>query len=143
MGRLKDALLGPEQRARTVRQCVEFVHAEVARRGRVVQLAYKALLALDPDFTAKAVGELIGPALDAVEPLYERGIARTTDRHQALAAEAGPIADALLSVTDARAKRIRAPLVARIYRRLRPRARSEIIDSLPRALPLLDDRGLE
>lgn len=139
--RLDEILLAPGERAQTIADCMEFVNSEIARRGAMIKLAYRTLLRFDPAFTRKAIEELIGPMLVAIDPIYQRGRRDAAgDLHRALVSEAPALADALLSVTDARATSIETPLIGRVYRRLRPRARREILKSLPRALPLLERR---
>jgi hypothetical protein len=71
-----------------------------------------------------------------LEPFFVEHKAKNGDNHKAfgdfLAGKAGPVADALLGITDDRAKRTRHQNLKSAYEKLRPQAKKHVEEAVPR-----------
>ncbi len=131
---LDEVLADPDRRARFVRDGAAVVESEVARKGGLSGMALrgglKAIQAVRPD--------IVRAALDLLLPAFARAMApqiaeaqRRGDIAGYFAAEAGPVADALLAVTDARAQSAENPVIRKTYAALRSSARAHTVEAAP------------
>jgi hypothetical protein len=132
---LTEILVDPERKKQVVADCGRVLEAEVASkrgfRGAALKTGYRGFKRVRPGMVAAAFDRLLPAFAPAIDPFYERGRA-SGDVHRYFEAQAGPIADALLSVTDAKADRAANRLLVRIYRSLRGPARAYVMGAAPR-----------
>jgi hypothetical protein len=98
--------------------------------GMALRAGFRTLQAVRPDIVPAALDALLPAFADAVRGEVEAALAgeglitRFRDR-------AGPIADAMLTVTDARAARAANRTVAGAYQALRGTARNHVVEAVP------------
>jgi hypothetical protein len=110
------------------------VEAELERKsglaGMALRAGFRTLKAVRPDVVPAALEALLPGFADAVRDEVEAAlagegvVARFRER-------TGPIADALLAVTDARAARAANRTVASAYQALRSTARPHVAEAVP------------
>jgi hypothetical protein len=132
MSTLVDKLTAPEVHPKVVAACCDLVDKEVASKGGLSGIAVKAgyavIKAIKPGFVTQVVESLLPDFATALQPMYERegeGFAKWAEGHR------GEVADALLSVTDARAQRAKNATIKKTYEKLRGSARDNVITAVP------------
>lgn len=140
---LKTALLDDAKRPAVVADLGVLVDAEVAAKGglsgAVIKTGYATVKKIKPGFVAHAVGALLPGFVSALEPLWaEHRSTGGGDFGAFLAAHPDRGADALLGVTDARAKGSEKESLKKVYDKLRPGAKKNVIEALPRLGKVVD-----
>ncbi|MBC8067164.1 MAG: hypothetical protein IAG13_02430 [Deltaproteobacteria bacterium] len=133
---LVDKLTAPDVRPQVVAACVSLVDREVASKGGLSGMAVKAgyavIKAVKPGFVAQVVETLLPEFAAAMEPIYTReGAAGPEAFTRYLEGHRDEVADALLTVTDARAQRAKNPTIKKTYDRLRGSARDNVSAAVP------------
>ena len=131
---VSDVLLDPARRPRAVTTLTQVIHDEVrAKRGlsgRAVWAAYTAVRVMGHHLVADATDEMLPEFAAALDPLWAgRG---DHDFAAHLVAHADEAANALLAVSDARARLGHHAALAAIYGRLRGHAVEHVVAALPR-----------
>jgi hypothetical protein len=139
---LVDKLTAPEVRPKVVTACVALVDREVAAKGGLSGMAIKAgyavIKAIKPGFVAQVVESLLPDFAAAMEPMYTReGGAGADAFARYLEGHREEVADALLSVTDARAQRAKNATIKKTYDRLRGSARDNVAAAVPNLVETL------
>jgi len=131
---LEEALEDPERRRAVIAGSAALVEAEVARKrgfsGAAIRTGFVSVKRLMPTFVPRALERLMPEFAPAIDPLYARA-RESGDVERWFTAHAGEIADALLAVTDARAVRADQPVLLKVYRTLRGRARGHVMEAAP------------
>ncbi len=141
---LKDTLCTPALRPRLVQACVQLVDDEVASKGGLsgiaVKGAFKVVKAIKPGFIPEIIDGLFDEFVGSLEPQYrawsESG--KTGGFGAALQTHRRATADALLSVTDNRARRTRLTQIKSLYDKLRPSAEDHVSAAVPGMARILD-----
>jgi hypothetical protein len=142
MATLKNLLGEGETRAKVVHDCVELIDSEVKDKGGLSGIAIKAGYAvvngMKPTFVAEAVNHLLDEFADKLDPTYQE--AKTAGKPVAAFFEAskGKVADALLAITDEKAKRSKSPAVVKTYEKLRGTAKGHVEAAMPRLGKLVE-----
>ncbi len=142
MSTLVEKLTGEEVRPKVVAACVDLVDREVDAKGGLsgmaIKTGYKIIKAIKPGFVAQVVDSLLPEFAAAMEPMYARegaagpdAFAKYLHNHQ------DEVADALLSVTDARAQRAKNATIRKTYERLRGGARDNVSAAVPQLVVTL------
>lgn len=134
MATLTEVIEDEEHRRAVVADGVRLVEQEVARKrglsGMAIKAGFKTVNKLQPSFVERALDHLLPDFAPAVDPHFAE--ARASGDVEAFFTEhAGEIADSLLAVTDARARRAKNRALVAVYQRLRPRARVQVIEAMP------------
>jgi hypothetical protein len=136
---LRTTLLDGAKRPAVIADLNALVDAEVAAKGgvsgAVIKTGYATVKKIRPGFIGHAVGSLLPGFLDALEPLWiehRAAGAGAGDFGAFLAARPDRSADALLGVTDARAKASDKESLKKVYSKLRPNAKKNVVEALPR-----------
>jgi hypothetical protein len=134
---LQATLLTDLKRPAVVSDLCSLVDAEVAGKGgvsgAVTKTGFATVKKLKPGFLSHAVDSLLPGFVNALEPLWaEHRAAGGGDFGGFLAAHRDRAADALLGVTDARAKASSKESLKKVYDKLRPNAKKNVIEALPR-----------
>jgi len=137
---LVEVLRDETRRRAVVRDGVQVIDDEVASRGGLSGLAlkagYRAVQAVQPNMVAAALGMLLPEFAPVLDPFYAAGRAEgDVERH--FRTHATAIADALLAVTDRRAKASSNAVVKKAYGALRGTAQREVAASVPRLAILI------
>ena len=134
MTTLSETLLTPERRPQTVDALVGVVEAEVASKsgisGAAIKTAYKAARKIDDRIVRRAIAGMLPDFLDRLAPFWAaRGDQPFGSQ---LAAQSDAAAEALLSVTDARAANPKHAALAKVYGMMRGKAKEHVVAALPR-----------
>ena len=132
---LSVALKDETKQGAIVQDAVKLVDEEVASKsglsGFAVKKGYDAVKSIKPGFVEEVVKKLLPEFAAKLEPIWEEGKkdgapAPFFERNKAR------VADALLSVTDARIDSAKSGLVRKTYGMLRGSAKSNVEDAVPR-----------
>jgi hypothetical protein len=132
-------LADDKKRPAILDDCCRLIDAEVDGKGGLTGLAikggYKVVQAVKPGFVRDAMDHLLDDFVRRLEPFWQKhreagGEPRAFG--DALARRAGEVADALLGITDEKAKRAKNPTVKSAYDKLRPQAKKHVEEAIPR-----------
>ncbi len=131
---LVEALRDPVKRRAVVADGVLLVESEVARRrglsGLAVKAGFQVVKATRPGVVAAALESLLPEFAPVLDP-YLAAARASGDAFTYLSAHADSIADALLAVTDRKAKLSSHRGLKQAYGGLRGTARREVAQSVP------------
>lgn len=136
MPSLTDALAEPEKKKAIIDDCIELLDAEVSDKGGLSGLAikagYNAVKGVRPGFIRQAVTDLVPEFAAALDPIWKDGKDAGKSTPEYFAANSGRVADALLAITDAKAKKAKSGVVKSAYDRLRGTAKKNVEQAIPR-----------
>lgn len=142
MANLKELLGDPQNRVKVVSDCVDVIDAEVKDKGGLSGMAIKAGYAVvngvKPTFVAEAVDHLLEDFAGALDPTYQAAKAAGKPIAAYFADKKGDVADALLAITDAKAKRAKTAVVVKTYEKLRGTAKQHVESAMPRLGKLIE-----
>ncbi|MFT4622031.1 MAG: hypothetical protein ACI8PZ_000684 [Myxococcota bacterium] len=131
---LVEILQDPAKKAAVVRDGVALIESEVSRKGGMSGLAlragYGSVKAIKPGIIAHMLGKLMPDFAPAVDPFYAAGRA-SGDVSRHFRSQSGAIAEALLGVTDSKAKQAENRLMLKVYQRLRGQAKRHVEEAVP------------
>ena len=138
---LSQALEDETKRNNVIDDCVALVDSEVARKsglgGIVIKTGYKAVKGIKPGFIRNVVDKLFGEWAAKLDPIWDE--AQTSDSpRKHFEGQKGRVAEALLSVTDAKSKNAESGLVRSTYGKLRPSAKQHVEEAVPALAALLE-----
>lgn len=142
MGVLSDLIGDATKRRAIVADGVNVIEAEVddkgGLRGAAVKVAFKAVQSVKPGFIAAALDHLLPPFAEKIDPFYDAWKAGGKGSLRDYFIANGPqIAEALLSITDARAAKADNKVVRGAYERLRPQGVEHTVAAMPRLADLI------
>ena len=133
---LQEILLAPGTRPHVTADCHALIEQELAGKsgisGSAVKLAYKTVSTFAPNHINHMVKTLLPPLVDQLQPFWEDFNASGGGEFgDYLARRGAEVAEALLSVTDARAAASRRATIIRAYRTVRGGAAKHVEAALP------------
>lgn len=132
--KLSEQLLAEKTRERVVADCCKMIDRHLAAKsgigGIALRTAFGAIKGISPEFVPHVVDQLLPQFLGALDPLWRTGMEKG-DPVAYLMARRADTAEALLAVTDARAKQAKRQLVRGTYDRLRDSARKHVEEAVP------------
>lgn len=131
---LSEALADKDKKARVIEDCEKLIDEEVASKGITaapLKLGYKAVKGIKPGFIPHVIESLLPEFATKLDPIWAEGAAKG-DPSKFLQAERSRVADALLSVTDAKADHAKSDLVRKTYTSLRSTAKKHVEEAIPR-----------
>jgi hypothetical protein len=136
MATLESTLLSPDRRENLIADCVRLIETQVASRGPLRRIALGAglavLEAVKPHALHRIVAGLLPEFAAALDPLYQRFLAgKHGDFSRFLEQHPAEAVDALIGVTDRRARASVHAAVRSVYDRLRGSAEHEVRSALP------------
>jgi uncharacterized protein DUF6918 len=138
---VNDAVRDGERRTRIVDDCVELVDAEVGKKsglgGMVVKAGYKAVKGIKPGFIRKVVDKLLDEWAVELDPIWSEAQAKGKAPRAHLEAQPDRVAEALLKVTDEKAKGA-SGMVRSTYDKLRGSAKKHVEEAVPGLAALLE-----
>ena len=143
MGALKDKMLAPGVRANVLADCVQVIEEEVAGKGGITGLAikgaYKMVKAVGPNIVREAMDGLLNDFTGRLEPFFDEWQQKGagTPLGSYLSSRSGQVANALLGITDDRAKRASGTL-KKAYETLRPTGQKHVEEAVPRIARVLE-----
>ena len=97
-----------------------------------IKAGYKAVKGVKPGFIKHAVGELLPDFAKALDPVYNDAKSANKPVAEYFVANSDRVADALLTITDERAKNAKSGLVKGTYEKLRGTAKKNVEAAVPR-----------
>jgi hypothetical protein len=136
MPKLPEILTSPEKKESVIDDCIALIDAEVADKGGISGLALKAgysvVKGIKPGFIRHVVHDLLPEFAEALDPFYQEATEQNKAPREHFTANSSRVADALLSITDARAKTAKSSVVRSTYEKLRGTAKKNVEQALPR-----------
>ena len=141
MGALSDVVADAEKKQAVVRDAAVLMDEEVASKsgvgGLVVKAVFATVKAVKPGVIPEAIEGLLPDFAQALDPiLAERKDGTPVAAH--LLQHESRVVQALLSVTDDRAKRSTHHTLLKAYEKLRPTAERQVSAGLPRLAKLVE-----
>ncbi len=133
---LQDILLAPENQPHVVADCQKLIEQEVSAKsgvsGTTVKLAYKTANAFASGYIHSAVESLLPDMVTALEPFWaDFSASGAADFGDYLVKRGDEVAEALLAVTDQRAKVSQRATILKAYGAVRGGAPKHIVAALP------------
>jgi hypothetical protein len=134
---LKDVLLSEQNRTAVIRDAENLVDQEVQSKkgisGFAIKAGYQAVRSVKPDLVPDALDGLIDRFVETLEPFMSQWEAggRSGTFEQFLNARPNEVANALLSVTDERARHSSSGMVKKTYEKLRPQGEKNVEAAVP------------
>ncbi|WP_197319528.1 hypothetical protein [Saccharomonospora sp. NB11] len=139
---LKEILLDSSRRPTVVADLQTLIDEEVAAKsgvsGTVIKTGYAAVKKIKPGIIGAAVESLLDEFVAALEPIYADFKASGASDFGTYLPTRPDAADALLSVTDARAEKSDRDSIKKVYGKLRPKGKENVEEALPRLGKLID-----
>lgn len=140
MPTLSEVVADPNKRRKVVDDGVALIEAEVADksglRGMAIKAAFAMVQKLRPNFVGMALNHLLDDFAKQVDPFWVDFQKVGGDARAYFTKRGAEVADALLRITDGRAKGASGP-VKSTYEKLRPEAQKHVQDAMPRLADLL------
>jgi hypothetical protein len=135
---LRQILLAPDTRPQVIADCYALIEQEISGKsgisGTAVKLAYKTVNTFMPGHVRHMVESLLPDMVDKLEPYWaDFTTSGGSEFGDYLAKHGEEVAQALLSVTDARAKASGRPTIIKAYGSVRGGATKHIQAALPQA----------
>ena len=140
---LHQILLAPDVQPNVVADCLALIDQEVAGKsgvsGTAVKLAYKTAKAFAKGYLQSTVESLLPDLVTELEPYWaDFTTSGASGFGDYLAKRGDQVAEALLSVSDARAKMSDRPVIIRAYGTVRGGAAKHITAALPNVGALVE-----
>ncbi|KYF65942.1 hypothetical protein BE11_22090 [Sorangium cellulosum] len=137
---LSEALLDANKKSQVIADCCTLVDEEVASKGGLSGLAvkagYAAVKGIKPGFIAQVVEKLLPEFAKKLDPIWTEATG-SGNASSYLTTNRSRVADALLSVTDDKAKTSTSGVVRGTYEKLRGSAKKNVEDAVPRLAQLI------
>ncbi len=145
MPNLTESLTSDAQKSAVVDDCLALIDAEVADKGGltglVIKAGYKTVQGVKPGFVRQVVTDLLPDFAQALDPLYQESKASGRGVRDYFSANSTRVADALLTITDDKAKRSKSGMVKGTYEKLRSGAKKNVESAVPRIAAMLEKHG--
>jgi hypothetical protein len=142
MPNLPEALTSESKKSAVTDDCVALIDAEVADKGGFTGLAikagYRTIQGVKPGFVRQVVSDLMPDFAKVLDPLYQEAKGSGQPVTQYFAANSPRVADALLSITDDKAKRSKSGMVKGTYDKLRGSAKKNVEAAVPRLAAMIE-----
>ena len=136
MGSLIEAVKDTTKRPLIIADCTEMINQEVKGKsgltGIAVKGGFKAIRGFSPDIVPKALDDLIDDFAVQVEPFWQDCQNNGEDAKSYFVRRKVDIANALLSITDGKAKNSKHKVLVKAYNALRGKAIEHIGSAMPR-----------
>jgi hypothetical protein len=136
MPTLNEILLVPGNRPKVIGDCVQLINEEVDSKGGLTGLAVKGAFALvkavKPGFVNEAVDHMLDDFVGRLEPFWADAQAKNEPVGALMNSRASDVADALLSISDDRARKSTNANLKKAYEKLRPTGKKHVEQAVPR-----------
>ncbi len=142
MSNLTDALTSESKKAAVIEDCMHLIDEEVHDKGGLTGLAikagYKTVQGIKPGFVRQVVTDLLPEFAHVLEPIYAEAKSGGHNVREHFTSHSGQVADALLSITDDKAKRSKSGMVKGTYEKLRGSAKKNVEAAVPRLAAMIE-----
>ncbi|MEM6731939.1 MAG: hypothetical protein AAF658_10310 [Myxococcota bacterium] len=133
---LKDILAEPSRRPAVIDDCVRLIDDEVKAKsglsGVAVKGAYSVVKAIKPGIIREAVDRLLDPFVAKLDPFFDEWKGAGSGPFDGfLSGRRNEVANALLGVTDERARKADNRTLRKAYDKLRPKAVGYVESAVP------------
>jgi hypothetical protein len=139
---LGDGMNDPQKKEILVADCVKLIEDQVAAKGGLSGLGFKAAYAsvngLKPGYVASAIERLLPEVLGALDPIWNEAV-QTDNTIGFITHHRDRTADMLLGITDARIEMSRNSILRGAYSKLRKSAKNDVEEAIPSLAKILDD----
>lgn len=140
MGSLVQTIQVESRRRSVIDDCVLLIEAEVASKrgisGMGIKTAFRAVKGLRPGMLHMTMNHLLDEFAAQIDPFWQECQSSGRLPRDFFVLRKGDVAEALLSITDARRDKADNRVLVRAYNGLRPKAVSYIGDAMPRVADL-------
>lgn len=141
MGSLVEVIKDDAKRRVVVDDCVALIEAEVHDKsglsGAGIKLGYKTVSGLKPGMIPMAMNHLLDDFAAKVDPFWQDCQKQGKDARTFFTGKKVEIANALLGITDDRARRSSHKVLVGTYHKLRPMAVEHVGAAMPRFADLV------
>jgi phage-related tail fiber protein len=142
MPNLTEALTGETKKSAVIEDCLSLIDAEVADKGGLTGLAikagYRTVQGIKPGFVRQVVTDLLPEFAVALQPIFDEAQAKGNTVREHFASNTTRVADALLTITDDKAKRSKSGMVKGTYEKLRGSAKKNVEAAVPRLAAMIE-----
>jgi hypothetical protein len=142
MATLPDALTDPAKKTVVVDDCCKIIDLEVDDKGGLsgiaIKAGYKVVQGVKPGFVRNVVIDLLPEFSVALDPIFQEAKTKGVGVSTHFNANASRVADALLTITDEKAKKSSSGAVKSAYERLRGTAKKNVEAAVPRLGKLVE-----
>ena len=141
---LADKVTKPPVREKVVADCMTLIDAEVKAKGGLsgimIKTGYSMVKTFKPGFVRDVVDGLLDQWVEKLEPFFATWKTEAGGKGFGvyLDARKDAVAEALLSVTDAKSKTSKNGSVKKMYEKMRPSAKRNVEDAIPKLGALLE-----
>ncbi|NOZ86717.1 MAG: hypothetical protein GXP49_10685 [Deltaproteobacteria bacterium] len=148
MSSLVEKLPLPKERERILDDCVKLLEQEVKSKGGLsgmaVKAGYKVLKSLSPNAARMAVDDMLDEFLEALEPFHNDYLKTKKGTFGSyMESRSEPVAEALIGVTDRRARSTKHRVLENMYNKLRSSAVHHVTQAVPGLAGLIDRYYIE
>lgn len=133
---LKELFGDPARRQDVVRDCCDLIDQEVKDKsgfsGMAIKAGYAVVNGVKPTFVRDTVDHLLDQFADRLDPIYQEAKVDSKPVAAHFVANKARVADALLAITDERAKRSKMQAAVKTYEKLRGSAKANVEAAMPR-----------
>ena len=139
-----EVLLKPPKREEIIRESERVLDAEVADKrgvsGLAVKGTFKVVKGIKPGLIPAVIDGLLDDFMKQIEPFWQSWKdSEGTGTCQQHFIDNGPaVADALLSITDDRARKNNSKVLVKSYQKLRPKGREHVVASMSRVGAMIE-----
>src|ERR1700759_1595960 len=130
MSTLSEVLTSDSKKNKVVDDCCALVDSEVADKGGLsgfaIKAGYAAVKGVKPGFIRQVVSDLLPEFATALDPLYQEAQTSGKGAGEFFISNKERVADALLSITDAKAEKSKSGVVKGTYDKLRGSAKKNV-----------------
>jgi hypothetical protein len=141
MGTLKQLVSEPAKRKELIDEALKTVDKEVSDKGGIsgmaIKGAYMMAKGVAPGIMPKILDALADDFMDALQPFYDEAKQKKVELKAMLSNRSAEAANALLSITDARAAKEDGGALKKGYEKLRPTAQKHVEQAIPRLAELI------
>jgi hypothetical protein len=142
MPSLTEALTADSKKSAVIDDCLALIDAEVTDKGGLTGLAikagYRTVEGIKPGFVRQVVTDLLPEFAAALDPLYQEAKGQGRGVRDHFHANTSRVADALLSITDDKARRAKSAMVKGTYDKLRGTAKKNVEAAVPRVAAMIE-----
>lgn len=140
---IAEQLLKSPRREALVADATKVLDAEVAGKsglsGKFVKVAFRGVKSFRPGFVPHAIEDLLDDFVHQIEPFYDQWKSSGDSRscRDYFVSRGGDVAEALLAITDQRARGSQNRRLVQAYNKLRPKGRDHVVAAMPRVGELI------
>jgi hypothetical protein len=126
-------------RSKVIDDCVALIDNQVRSKGLMIRTAYGTVKALKKNFVREVVDTLLDDWLSRLQPHHDKwsaGAGGSFADH--LIARSDDVAENLLAVTDVRADRTSHGTAKKLYSKMRPTAKTNVVEAIPELARLVE-----